>query len=189
MKTLKLILIGLIFSLSANIQAQVSVNVSIGSPPPWGPVGYTSVNYYYLPDVEAFYDVPSSMFIYNSGGVWVHRAHLPDRYRNYDLYNGYKVVMTDYRGNSPYSHFKEYRTKYAKGYHGPSQRTIGERPAGGNSKPAMSGKGHPNNKVKPGNNNGPGHMQNAGKRNAGGKSHGNVNGGGKGKGGGKGGKK
>ncbi len=90
--------------------------------------GYSGARYYYLPDVEAYYDVQSSMFIYYEGGVWVHRGYLPARYRNYDLYGGYKVVMTDYRGNTPYTHFAEHKTKYGRGYHREAQRTIGERP-------------------------------------------------------------
>jgi hypothetical protein len=128
MKTLKLIVIALGLFLAGSIQAQVSVNVNIGSPPMWGPAGYSYVQYYYLPDVEAYYDVPSSMFIYQSGGVWIHRTYLPARYRHYDLYNGYKVVMTDYHGNTPYTHYKEHKYKYAKGYRGPSQKSIGNRP-------------------------------------------------------------
>ena len=53
MKTLKLIIAGIILLASANtMQAQVSVNVNIGSPPAWGPAGYPSVDYYYLPVIR-----------------------------------------------------------------------------------------------------------------------------------------
>jgi hypothetical protein len=133
MKALKLFVVGLLLFFAGSAHAQISVNVNIGNPPQWGPAGYTDVRYYYLPDVEAYYDVPSSMFIYFNGVSWVHRKYLPSRFRNYDLYNGYKVVMTDYRGNTPYSHFSEHKTKYAKGYRGPAQKTYGERPAKGYS--------------------------------------------------------
>ena len=119
--------------MAVSTQAQVSVNVNLGSPPMWGPVGYSEARYYYLPDVEAYYDVPSSMFIYQSGGVWVHRTYLPTRYRNYDLYSGYKVVMNDYHGGRPYSHYNDDRHNYARGYRGPEQHSIGERPSRGNS--------------------------------------------------------
>ncbi len=132
MKTIRLILAGMMLLAGGAMQAQVSVNVNIGVPPPWGPVGFTDVRYYYLPDVEAYYDVHSSVFIYYTGGVWVHRAYLPGMYRNYDLYGGYKVVMRDYHGTTPYKNFKEYKKKYAKGYHGGAQKTIGERPGKGN---------------------------------------------------------
>jgi hypothetical protein len=131
MKGLKLIAAGMILFLAVTLQAQVSVTVNTGTPPPWGPAGYTDVRYYYLPDVEAYYDVQSSVFIYNSGVTWVRRAYLPSRYRSYDLYNGYKVVMVDYHGDAPYKHFKEHKTKYAKGYHGPTQKTYGEHPPKG----------------------------------------------------------
>jgi hypothetical protein len=134
MKNLKLILIGTLLVLSGTAKAQVSVNVNIGSPPQWGPVGYTEVRYYYLPAVQAYYDVDAAMFIYYSRGKWVHRTYLPGRYRNYDLYNGYKVVMTDYRGNTPYTHFHDHKKKYYRGYRDGNQRTIGDRPGNGNSK-------------------------------------------------------
>ena len=128
----KLIIIGMALFLANAVQSQVAVSVNIGSPPLWGPAGYTGARYYYLPDVESYYDVQSSMFIYNSGGVWVHRAYLPERYRSYDLYGGYKVVMKDYRGNTPYTHFNEYKLKYNRGYHGEAQRSIGVRPGNRN---------------------------------------------------------
>lgn len=140
MKTIKLIVVALILSFAVSVEAQISMNVNIGTPPQWGPTGYTDVRYYYLPDVEAYYDVPSSKFIYFNGSNWIHRRSLPRHYRNYDLYNGYKVVMTDYRGNSPYAHFKEHKSKYAKGYRGKPQKNYGER-----SK-QRSSKGHDNQK-------------------------------------------
>jgi len=127
MRTLKLFIAGLMLFFAGSAIGQISVNVHIGTPPAWGPAGYNSVKYYYLPDVEAYYDVQHSMFIYRIGNSWVHRSNLPARYRNYNLYNGYKVVMTDYRGNAPYTNFKSYKIKYAKGYRGKSQRNIGVR--------------------------------------------------------------
>jgi len=168
MKTLKQIIIGIVLCLSGSLTAQVSVNINIGSPPPWGPVGYTEVRYYYLPDVEAYYDIQSAMFIYYGGGAWVHRAYLPTQYRNYDLYYGYKVVMTDYHGSSPYVHFSQHKVKYKKGYRGGPQKTIGSKPGKGNSKSTA-----PSNKQKAS------PAKSGGKENAKSGSHGN--GGGKGK--------
>lgn len=146
MKTLKLIVVGIVLFLANNLQAQVSVNINIGSPPQWGPVGYPEVRYYYLPDVEAYYDIHTSMFIYYGGGNWIHRKNLPLRYRNYDLYNGYKVVMSDYHGNQPYIHFKDYKMKYAKGYRGHEQKSIGMKPGKGNYNSNMNTKGNYNSK-------------------------------------------
>ncbi|MGV8945609.1 MAG: hypothetical protein ACOH1N_04215 [Lutibacter sp.] len=128
MKALKYTIIGIAFLFAGGMQAQISVNLNVGTPPLWGPAGYSDVRYYYLPDVEAYYDVQSANYIYYSGNNWVHRSYLPRQYRNYDLYNGYKVVMTDYRGNSPYIYYKQHKIKYAKGYRGSYQKTNGNRP-------------------------------------------------------------
>jgi hypothetical protein len=128
MKTLKLFVFAMALVLAGTLHAQVSVNINIGSPPQWGPVGYPEVQYYYLPDVEAYYDIPSSMFVYLDNGVWIRRSYLPRQYRNYDLYHGYKVVLTDYHGNDPYRHYKSHKMKYAKGYRGHEQKNIGPRP-------------------------------------------------------------
>lgn len=150
MKALKYIILGIGLIFASEMQAQISVNLNVGTPPLWGPAGYSDVRYYYLPDVEAYYDVNTSRFIYFSGNTWVHRRYLPKQYRNYDLYNGYKVVMTDYRGNAPYTYYKQHKVKYAKGYKGSYQKTYGNKPGNGNykSKGNSNGnkKGNGNNK-------------------------------------------
>lgn len=96
--------------------AQVSVSVNIGAQPVWGPVGYDYVNYYYLPDIDAYYDVPAHVFVYNEGGVWVRRPGLPPAFAGYDLYHGYKVVIND---RDPWLRNQIYHDKYIvyKGHH------------------------------------------------------------------------
>ncbi len=86
MKTLKLIILGIGLFLTGSNQAQVSVNVNIGTAPTWGPVGYSEVEYYYLPDVESYYDVRASRFIYYTNGKWIRSRYLPAHHRHYDLY-------------------------------------------------------------------------------------------------------
>ena len=149
MKTVYSIAIGLALFLSGSMQAQVSLNVNIGEPPSWGPVGHTEVNYYYLPDIETYYDVPARQFIYYNRGTWIRSKYLPRPYRNYDLYGGYKVVLNDYRGNSPYAHFKNHKVKYHKGYKNGVQKTYGAK----QNKQGSQGKqgGHGKNKNHGGN--------------------------------------
>ncbi len=125
MKTLKLIALGIILFASSTIQAQISVNLNIGTAPNWGPVGYAEAEYYYLPDVEAYYDVRATQFIYFGSGRWIRSRYLPNQYRNYDLYGGYKVVLNDYHGSRPYTNFRNHKIKYYRGYHGREQRNIG----------------------------------------------------------------
>jgi hypothetical protein len=55
---------------NSQAQVKVGVNINIGSQPVWGPVGYDYVDYYYLPDIDAYYYVPERQFIYLSNGRW-----------------------------------------------------------------------------------------------------------------------
>jgi hypothetical protein len=125
MNATKKLLLGLLFFTCAVSQAQVSVNVNLGSPPAWGPAGYTDVRYYYLPDIETYYDVGTRQYIYVNNGAWTRAKVLPATYRTYNLYDGYKVVVNDYRGTTPYVYYKDHKVKYPKGYKGGKQKTIG----------------------------------------------------------------
>lgn len=109
--------ISVLFFSRTDAQVRLNVNVNIGSQPAWGPVGYNYVDYYYLPDIEVYYYVPTRQFIYLSGRNWVFSYNLPRAYRSYDLYSGYKVVINQPR---PYLHHSSYRVKYTpyKGRHG-----------------------------------------------------------------------
>lgn len=108
-------LVGFIF-INHGTQAQVGVSVNIGMQPVWGPVGYDYVNYYYMPDIDVYYDVPAHVYVYQDGGVWVRRSYLPPAYASFDLYHGYKVVVND---PNPWLRNDVYRTKYVgyKGHH------------------------------------------------------------------------
>jgi len=152
MKYLKLIMVGMVLFLATTMQGQISVSINIPAPPRWGPPVLPAVNFYFLPDVDAYYDIRSHMFIYYSGSAWVHRASLPPRYKDYDLYRGHKVIMNDYRGSTPYKNYKEHKMKYSNSYHGEEQKSHGEKQGKGNShndKGNKGGdKGHGNGKNK-----------------------------------------
>lgn len=105
---------------NSEAQVRLNVNVNIGSQPVWGPVGYDYAEYYYLPDIECYYYVPRREFVYLSGNRWVFSASLPPRYRNYDLYSGYKVVINEPR---PYLHFTQDRERYSR-YRGDRSQII-----------------------------------------------------------------
>ena len=94
--------------------AQISVSVNIGTPPMWAPQGYVEARYYYLPDIDTYYDVHAERFIYLSRGRWVHVSTLPYAHRHYDLYNGYKVVLNYH--DRPYVDYHVHRSRYPRGY-------------------------------------------------------------------------
>jgi hypothetical protein len=103
-----LLLSGFVFQ-SATAQVHVGFNVNVATQPVWGPVGYNHVEYYYMPDIDAFYYVPSHQYVYQEGGHWRFASTLPYRFHNYDLYSGYKVVIND---PYPYRHADTYRSQY-----------------------------------------------------------------------------
>ncbi|MDD5149945.1 MAG: hypothetical protein PHC28_05610 [Flavobacterium sp.] len=101
----------LMFTLQAN--AQFSVSVNLGLRPQWHNQTHCNddVSYYYLPEIEAYYDVNSAVFIYNGPRGWVRTAYLPEYCRDYDVNRGYRVAV-NYRGHSPYVNFNSDREKY-----------------------------------------------------------------------------
>jgi hypothetical protein len=103
-KKLKLIVMELL--LSSILFAQVSVKVNMGTP---------DVRYYYLQDIEAYYDIQTSMYIYPSGNRWIRSRVLPTSYENDKLNKCHRVVIYDYHGSHPYSYFNEHRVKFPKG--------------------------------------------------------------------------
>jgi len=159
---------------NAQSQLRIGVNINIGSQPVWGPVGYDYVDYYYMPDIDVYYYVPRQEFVYLSGGRWIFAASLPIRYRSYDLYSGYKVVVNEPR---PYLHADVYRARYAP-YRGRHDQVIIRN---SNEPKYFVVKGHPKyNGHDNGNGNGGGNGR--GNGNGGGNGKGNGNGGGKGNG-------
>jgi hypothetical protein len=103
---------------SGTVHAQVGIrlNFNVDRQPVWGPTGYDHVEYYYLPDIDAYYNVPQHMFYTNERGRWTGRSHLPSRYHDFDFYNSYKVVVNE---RQPYLHDEKYRDQYSsyKGRH------------------------------------------------------------------------
>ncbi|HXI00801.1 MAG TPA: hypothetical protein VNI52_11085 [Sphingobacteriaceae bacterium] len=109
-KVILLILLGYVISATPS-QAQININVNLGSQPQWGPSGYNYAEYYYLPDIETYYYVPKKQFVYLNNGRWAFTPGLPSKYSGYDLYNGYKVVLNTPR---PYLSFTNHKVKYGK---------------------------------------------------------------------------
>jgi hypothetical protein len=94
---------------SSTLNAQVRA-FNLESQPIWGPTGYDYVEYYYLPDIEAYYNVPQHRYYYYNNGSWITRSYLPSRFNNYDFYNSYKVVVNE---RDPWKNHKTYRNKYS----------------------------------------------------------------------------
>ena len=95
---------------AADAQVRFSLNINVGSQPEWGPSGYEHVDYYYLPDLDMYYNVPNRTYTYLQGNHWVTVNSVPSQYRNYDFYKGYKVVVNE---PNPWTRNVTYKTRYA----------------------------------------------------------------------------
>ena len=102
-----------LLSFATKSQAQVNVSINIGSQPLWGPVGYEYVRYYYLPEIDAYYNVATRKFTYWKGNKWVTKSKLPSRYNNFNLYRTYKVVVNHDHPWNNHRHIKHQYSRYA----------------------------------------------------------------------------
>ncbi len=118
MRTLKLIATGIIlFAASTTTQAQVSVNVNIGGPavvvrPAWVSQNNVDVDFYYIPEIESYYDVNASLYVYLNNGNWVRTRYVPTRYRNCDLNHANRIALSGYHGSRPYAYYTNHRVNY-----------------------------------------------------------------------------
>jgi len=69
----------------------------------------SSDDYYYLPDVDAYYDVNDQCYYYYDGNDWISAAYLPGAYSNYDWRNSTRYEI---RASRPYLHDDVYRSRY-----------------------------------------------------------------------------
>ena len=92
--------------------------------PDWAP-SYSNINkvqYYYLPDLECYYDVAHHEFIYLEDNKWMFTSSLPSAYEWYDLNNCFTVVL-DVRVNEPWKHFSYYVSHYPRYYYRTTYRS------------------------------------------------------------------
>jgi len=91
------------------------------APPPadWLPPGDPAAqqgDYYYLPDIETYYDMRNREFVYIEDGNWVFSPFLPPMYAAYDLRNAF-AVMLDYRVHEPWMYHHMYVSHYPRYYY------------------------------------------------------------------------
>ncbi len=103
--------LGLIF-IAKPASAQINVSFNIGVQPNWGPAGYDYARYYYLPEIDVYYDISNRNYHYYNGRRWIANRHLPRHYHRVDLYRTYKVVIND---RNPWNNHRRHHDHY-RGY-------------------------------------------------------------------------
>lgn len=105
---------GLLYSGQSHAQLHISIN--IGDQPAWAPEGSDNAQYYYIPDMDIYYDVPAHQFVYLQNRRWVRSSVLPSSYRKFDIYKVHKVAINQpnaYRNHrKDKSEYAQYRGKF-----------------------------------------------------------------------------
>jgi len=107
-------------SASTTSTAQVSVGVGVNIRLPfWAPTyaNVDRVRYYYLPDIECYFDVWNQEFVYLQDGNWMFASQLPQSYAGYDFNANPFVVVLDWNVHEPWMHFHYYVAHYPKFYY------------------------------------------------------------------------
>ena len=84
--------------------------------PSWAPPYAGGVRYYYLPDIEVYYDLSDQEFIYLDNGQWLFSPVLPSMYSGFDLYNGF-VIALNLDVFQPWMHHQYYVSHYPRYYY------------------------------------------------------------------------
>lgn len=103
-------------------KAQINVSFNIGVQPQWGPVGYDYARYYYMPELDVYYDVNNRYYHYYDGRRWASHRTLPRRYGHIDLYRTYKVVINDASPWRNHRHHYDRYHRYSRNYSQVSMR-------------------------------------------------------------------
>jgi len=98
--------LGLLLS-GSNAQAQVRVNINA---PYWGPAVPPNVQYYYVPEIDGYYDLYSRSYLFfdPAYGSWVSSPVLPRVYAAYDP-RFFHPVPIQYIGRQPWGYLRDHR--------------------------------------------------------------------------------
>lgn len=108
-----MLLIGLMLGLGAPAFAQVNINVNVGTPVYRQPI-YTEVaDYYYLPDLGVYYNVPRQVYVFQDRGQWIYARRLPARFGHHHDWRRTHFVRMHER--APFLRNDYYYRKYSRG--------------------------------------------------------------------------
>ncbi|AMR28020.1 hypothetical protein A0257_13590 [Hymenobacter psoromatis] len=86
--------------------AQIGVNIQLGHPA-WGPAAPVGSQYYYVPEIDGYYDLQAHNYIVQHNGRWNRLNSVP----GYNTANFHPVVV-DYRGRQPWEQYKDHHARY-----------------------------------------------------------------------------
>jgi len=84
--------------------------------PHWAPPVYSGIRYYYLPDLECYYDIYSREYIFLDHARWIYSREIPYMYRDFDLNNCF-VVIVNSNIYQPWMHHQYYVSHFPRYYY------------------------------------------------------------------------
>jgi len=84
--------------------------------PQWAPPYFPGVRYYYLPDIETYYDINSQEFVYLDNGQWIFSRECPFLNTGFDLNNSFAIAL-DINVFQPWMHHHYYVSHYPRYYY------------------------------------------------------------------------
>lgn len=81
------------------------------------PVTQCTYRYHYYPNLGAYYDAKTNIYIFRQNGEWKKAKEIPSGYMGYSLNNKVNVVISDYDGDDPTQFIKIHRKMYPYNFH------------------------------------------------------------------------
>ena len=103
-------LLGGLLAFGALTAAPAQAQTVVINPPSWGPAAPAGTRYYYLPEVDGYYDLRSQEYIVRRDGQWQCQGQL----NGFDR-NSWRPRVIDYLGDTPWSRHDEDRRRYPAG--------------------------------------------------------------------------
>ncbi|MDB5233549.1 MAG: hypothetical protein JWR44_542 [Hymenobacter sp.] len=98
------------FALVAAPAAQAQVNININTAPPaWGPPVPAGTQFYYIPEIDGYYDLYAQQYIVYRNGQWIPVAVI----NGYDP-RAFHPVVLDYRGREPWGYVRSHRDRHPR---------------------------------------------------------------------------
>ena len=72
----------------------------------------TKPRYHYYPNLQAYFDTTTNLYMYKVSNQWVSSEELPEFYGGYSLFNKYKVDINDYDGDDVTALLPLHKVKY-----------------------------------------------------------------------------
>lgn len=114
--TALLMLSVMMFSGCAVYTETVPATVVTYENPQWAPPSISGVRYYYLPDIECYYDLSGGVFVFLNNGQWRFSRNISYIYPDFDLNRCYTIVL-DINVYRPWMHHQHYVSHYPRYYY------------------------------------------------------------------------